>query len=86
MVDVGQVKRSEGWDRANLRFADVEASGRADLIHLDRYTGAGTVIKNNGHKPGGGGSSFAWTSRGVLYSPIDRAETMVGAKVCCVYD
>ncbi|KAH8887189.1 hypothetical protein GQ53DRAFT_874237 [Thozetella sp. PMI_491] len=76
MQDVGQVKRSEGWDRANIRFADVESSGRADLIHLDKYTGAATVMKNNGHMDGGGGSSFSWTARGVLYSPIDRGETM----------
>nr|UMZ45337.1 hypothetical protein [Paramyrothecium sp.] len=76
MTDVGQVKKSEGWDRANIRFADVENSGRADLIHLDKYTGAGTVYKNNGRMPGGGGSSFSWTARGVLYSPIDRGETM----------
>jgi hypothetical protein len=77
LQDVGQIKVSEGWDRANMRFADVEASGRADLIHLDKYTGAATVFKNNGHSPGGKGSSFSWTARGVLYSPIDRGETMV---------
>lgn len=71
-----QIKLTEGWDRSNIRLADVEGSGRADIIHLDKYTGAGTVLKNNGHKDGGGGSSFSWTNRGVLYSPIDRGETM----------
>ncbi|KAL6886462.1 hypothetical protein HDV57DRAFT_390273 [Trichoderma longibrachiatum] len=76
LIDVGQVKYSEGWDRANMRFADVEGSGRADLIHLDKYTGAGTVFKNNGPGAGGGGSSFSWKNRGVLYAPIDRGETM----------
>jgi len=67
-------------DRANLRLADVENSGRADIIWLNKYTGAGSVWKNNGYagpNGGGGGSSFSWTKRGVLYSPIDRGEVMV---------
>ena len=67
-------------DRANLRLADVENSGRADIIWLNKYTGAGSVWKNNGYQGpngGGGGSSFSWTKRGVLYSPIDRGEVMV---------
>ena len=71
-----------GRDRANLRFADVENSGRADLIWLDKYTGAGRVWKNNGYvgpNGGGGGSSFSWSIRGVLYSPIDRGECMVSS-------
>jgi hypothetical protein len=66
-------------DRANLRLADVENSGRADIIWLNKYTGAGSVWKNNGYagpNGGGGGSSFSWTKRGVLYSPIDRGEVM----------
>ena len=75
LVDVGQVKFSEGWDRADIRFADVEASGRADLLHVDKYTGATTVFKNNGKIPTGG-SSFSWGNRGVLYSPIDRGSNM----------
>jgi hypothetical protein len=59
-----------------MRLADVEDSGRNDLLHLDKYTGAVTVFKNLGHSPGGHGSSFSWTNRGVLYSPIDRGECM----------
>lgn len=73
--NIGQVKFSEGWDRANIRFADVENSGRADIIYLDKYTGAATVFKNNGRQSTSG-SSFSWANRGVLYSPIDRGETM----------
>ncbi|GFP57140.1 multidomain esterase [Trichoderma asperellum] len=80
LQNVGQVKFSEGWDRANIRFADVEASGRADLIHLDKYTGAAILFKNDGYRPNdvaaNGGSSFHWTNRGVVYSPIDRGENM----------
>ncbi|KAM0547807.1 hypothetical protein ACHAPJ_010269 [Fusarium lateritium] len=75
MENVGQVKFSEGRDRANIRFADVENSGRADIIYLDKYTGAATVFKNLGRKTGTD-SSFNWSNRGVLYSPIDRGETM----------
>ncbi|KAG7409901.1 Multidomain esterase [Fusarium oxysporum f. sp. rapae] len=75
LENVGQVKFSEGWDRANIRFADVEASGRADLLHVDKYTGAVDVFTNNGHKAQGG-SSFSWTKRGMLYNPIDRGENM----------
>jgi hypothetical protein len=66
-------------DRANLRLADVENTGRADIIWLNKYTGAGSVWKNNGYagpNGGGGGSSFSWTKRDVLYSPIDRGEVM----------
>lgn len=66
-----------------MRFADVEGSGRADLIWLDKYTGAATVFKNNGRGTTSG-SSFSWTNRGVLYSPIDRGETMVS--FLCIRD
>ncbi|KAK4450304.1 integrin alpha N-terminal [Podospora aff. communis PSN243] len=77
MVNVGQVKKTEGWDRANIRFADVEGSGRADMIWLNKYNGAATVMKNNGHMNGGHGSSFSWTARGVLYSSVGgRGENM----------
>ena len=82
-ISAGQVKATEGWDRANIRFADVEGSGRADLIHLNKYTGAATVFKNDGYRPGdeaqNKGSTFHWTNRGVLYSPIDRGENTVCA-------
>ena len=78
--NAGQVKFAEGWDRANIRFADVENSGRADIIWLNKYTGAGRVFTNDGFKglgQGGGGSSFSWSNRGVLYSGVDRGENLV---------
>lgn len=70
-------------DRANVRLADVENSGRADIIWLNKYTGAASVWRNNGSPAGGGGggSSFSWTKRGVLYSPIDRGEVMVSSPI-----
>ncbi|KAI0529773.1 hypothetical protein GGR58DRAFT_526027 [Xylaria digitata] len=66
LLDAGQIKFAESWDRANLRLAD-----------LDKYTGAGRVFKNNGYVGKGGaagGSSFSWSDRGVLYSGVDRGE------------
>ncbi|KAJ5794948.1 carbohydrate esterase family 3 protein [Penicillium paradoxum] len=80
LQNVGQIKASEGWDRANIRFADVEASGRADLLHVDKYTGATVMFKNDGYRPNdvatNKGSTFHWTHRGVVYSPIDRGENI----------
>lgn len=67
-------------DRANIKFADVESSGRADLIWVNKYTGAGSVFKNNGpvgNRNDNSDSWLGWTTRGVLYSPIGRGETMV---------
>ncbi|KAI1008878.1 hypothetical protein LB504_001329, partial [Fusarium proliferatum] len=75
MENVGQVKFSEGRERADIRFADVENSGRADIVYLDKYTGAATVFKDLERKAGTG-SSFNWSNRGGLYAPIDRGETM----------
>jgi hypothetical protein len=75
MVNKGQIKFSEGWDRADMRWADVEASGHVDLIHTDKYTGEGIVFKNAGFFPASG-SSVTWINRGVLYAPIDRGNNM----------
>ncbi|KAI1120096.1 hypothetical protein F5Y10DRAFT_290321 [Nemania abortiva] len=79
LLDAGQIKFAESWDRANLRLADVEHSGWADIIWMDKYTGASRVFKNNGYVGKGGaagGSSFSWSDRGVLYSGVDRGETL----------
>lgn len=83
LFNAGQVKFAEGWDRANLRFADVENSGKADILWMNKYTGATTVFTNNGFKglgQGGGGSSFSWSNRGVLYSGVDRGENLVSLR------
>lgn len=69
MENVGQIKFAEGWDRANIRFADVEKGGKADMIWINKYNGAATVLKNKGRIPAGG-SSFTWEKRGVLYNSI----------------
>jgi hypothetical protein len=67
--NVGQIKFTEGWDRANIRFADVENGGKADMIWVNKYNGAATVLKNKGPIPAGG-SAFTWEKRGVLYNSV----------------
>ncbi|KAK8050097.1 esterase [Apiospora phragmitis] len=42
-VNYGQVKVTEGADRANIRWEDVNGDGRADMIWIDKFDGHGTV-------------------------------------------
>ncbi|KAI0095848.1 hypothetical protein GGR51DRAFT_567603 [Nemania sp. FL0031] len=79
LVDAGQIKFAEAWDRANLRLADLEHSGGTGIIWINKYSGAGRVFKNNGYVGKGGaagGSSFSWSDRGVIYSGVDRDECL----------
>lgn len=76
LENVGQIKYTEGWDRANMRFADVENGGKADLVWINKYNGEVTVLKNKGRIPASG-SAFTWEKRGVLYSSIgERGHNM----------
>ncbi|KAK1755378.1 hypothetical protein QBC47DRAFT_300196, partial [Echria macrotheca] len=61
-----QFKFSEGKDRANLRFADVNGDGRADLLWIDKFNGDTTVWYNRGPIPASG-SSFTWDPKGKLF-------------------
>lgn len=61
-----QFKFSEGKDRANLRFADVNGDGRADLLWVDKFNGDTTVWYNKGMIPASG-SSFTWENKGKLF-------------------
>jgi hypothetical protein len=36
---LGQIKYSEGKDRANHRFADVNGDGKADFLWVDNFSG-----------------------------------------------
>ncbi|KAL4983331.1 hypothetical protein BDW68DRAFT_191412 [Aspergillus falconensis] len=63
---IGQIKFSEGKDRANLHWADVNGDGRADLIHTNKFNGDGTVWYNRGRREIGG-SSFWWEPAGLRY-------------------
>lgn len=63
-----QVKQSDGYDRANLRYADVDGDGLADLLWTDKFKGDAMVWKNMGPIPAAGtGSSFTWVNQGFLY-------------------
>ncbi|KAM7211830.1 hypothetical protein V8F06_012803 [Rhypophila decipiens] len=56
---IDQYKFSEGKDRANLRFHDVNGDGRADLIWTDKWNGDGYVWYNRGRRDISG-SRFEW--------------------------
>ncbi|KAK2765017.1 hypothetical protein FQN54_008716 [Arachnomyces sp. PD_36] len=64
--DVGQIKFSEGKDRANLRWADVNGDGKEDLLWIDKFMGDTSVWYNAGQIPVSG-SAFTWTGKGALY-------------------
>ncbi|EPE08332.1 carbohydrate esterase family 3 protein [Ophiostoma piceae UAMH 11346] len=75
MESLGQVKRSENYDRANHRFADVNGDGLADFLWVDKFTGDATVWYNLGHKPDGG-SNWGWYSQGKAYNGNARGTNM----------
>ncbi|KAL5362439.1 hypothetical protein BJX96DRAFT_177152 [Aspergillus floccosus] len=65
-VYIDQFKFSEGKDRANLHWADVNGDGKADMIHTNKFNGDGTVWLNKGRKDIGG-SRYEWEPVGVRY-------------------
>ncbi len=65
--DLGQVKIAlDGLDRANVRYVDVNGDKRADLVWIDKYTGAADVYLNGGKIPTSG-SAFKWETQGSLF-------------------
>ncbi|KAI4602200.1 hypothetical protein KJ359_009438 [Pestalotiopsis sp. 9143b] len=60
--NVGQVKFTDGMDRADLRWSDVNGDGKDDMVWVDKFTGDGTVFYNRGRGDPAqlGGSSFSW--------------------------
>jgi len=82
MENIGQAKHSEGWDRANMRFADVENGEKADLVWINKYNGEVTVLK----KVAASGSSFTWEKRGVLYASVDERATADVDAVAHLYE
>ncbi|QKX60476.1 uncharacterized protein TRUGW13939_07621 [Talaromyces rugulosus] len=63
---IDQFKYSEQKDRADLRWADVNGDGKADLIWTDKFNGNGWVWYNNGRKDVQG-SRYEWVAQGALY-------------------
>jgi hypothetical protein len=66
-TDVGQVKVSVGYDRANHRYVDVNGDGRADFLWINKFTGEVQVWLNEGQFSAIG-SSFTWTDQGFRYA------------------
>ncbi|KAK5674489.1 Glucan endo-1,3-alpha-glucosidase agn1 [Elasticomyces elasticus] len=66
--ELGQIKKSEGHERANHRWADVNGDGRADLLWVDGLTGDTEVWQNEGIQAQTvSGSRLLWTPKGKQY-------------------
>ncbi|KAL2785319.1 SGNH hydrolase-type esterase domain-containing protein [Aspergillus keveii] len=73
--NMGQVKKPEGKDRANLRFVDVNGDGKADMVWLDKFGGESEVWYNQEQTPAPGtGSSMTWRPGGKAYRQAGRGE------------
>ncbi|KKY36967.1 hypothetical protein UCDDA912_g03061 [Diaporthe ampelina] len=64
---IPQFKKTDNFDRANYRWADVNGDGRADLIWTDDFKGDATVWTNQGMVQSGD-SSFTWVNKGPSYN------------------
>ncbi|KUL81743.1 hypothetical protein ZTR_11195 [Talaromyces verruculosus] len=62
----GLIKSKWGKERANLRFADINGDGRADILALDPVSGAADAWINEGSS-GGGGEAFGWLREGTVF-------------------
>ncbi|KAF2788837.1 carbohydrate esterase family 3 protein [Melanomma pulvis-pyrius CBS 109.77] len=81
MVDMGQIKFTEKYDRANHHWADVNGDKRADFIWVDKYTGAVKVWYNGGNIPTGT-SSWNWALKdGIWHDGVDRGENIKFVKM-----
>lgn len=67
MVDLGQIKKSEGKERVNLRFADINGDGKDDYLYVDMLDGAVTAWYNGGAKESSG-SAYEWNWQGNVSS------------------
>ncbi|KAK5707629.1 hypothetical protein LTR97_000167 [Elasticomyces elasticus] len=65
MVDLGQVKKSEGKERANIMLADINGDGRDDYLFIDSINGSVTAWMNGGQIESSG-SAYQWNWKGVV--------------------
>ncbi|KPM38628.1 hypothetical protein AK830_g7923 [Neonectria ditissima] len=76
---VGQIKYGENLDRANYKFADVNGDGLADILHVDKFTGAARVWYNQGpaRTPAeNSGSAWKWERPTAAYTGTSRGPNM----------
>ncbi|KAL4860504.1 SGNH hydrolase-type esterase domain-containing protein [Aspergillus spectabilis] len=74
-IDMGQVKKPEGKDRANLRFVDVNGDRKADMIWLDKFGGTSQVWYNEKMEPAPDtNSNMVWRPGGDAYLQSARGE------------
>ncbi|OGM49676.1 hypothetical protein ABOM_001781 [Aspergillus bombycis] len=72
----GQVKRPQGYDRANHRWADVDGDRRVDFLWVDKFNGNTLVWINKGPIPTAG-SSWKWELLdGPRYQGSDRGANL----------
>jgi len=64
-VDQGVIKDSEGRERANIRFADMNGDSRDDLVYVNMTDGAVTAWYNDGWNPSAK-NAFLWNSQGIV--------------------
>ncbi|KAH9223897.1 hypothetical protein DL95DRAFT_452880 [Leptodontidium sp. 2 PMI_412] len=79
--NVGQVKAAETdtpRNRADLRFADVNGDGRADMIWTDKFSGDAIVWPNQGKVTNNspGSSKFTWLRTGPVYKGSSRGSNL----------
>lgn len=77
LENVGQIKKSEGLDRANHRWADVNGDGKADFLWTDKFNGDAKYWSNTGRvpesdRPNQGGSIFHFDPKGKSYLGSSR--------------
>ncbi|KAJ6057366.1 hypothetical protein N7460_000640 [Penicillium canescens] len=72
----GQVKRTQGYDRANHKWADVNGDGAVDFLWVDKFNGDTQVWVNMGDTPTAG-SSWKWELLdGPRYQGSDRGANL----------
>ncbi|KAH6856359.1 hypothetical protein B0I37DRAFT_402917 [Chaetomium sp. MPI-CAGE-AT-0009] len=72
---VSQFKKTEGKDRANLHFADVNGDGKADFLWVNKFNGDSEVWYNRGAIPASG-SAFTWEYRGPVFQGAAQGSCM----------
>ncbi|PVH96898.1 carbohydrate esterase family 3 protein, partial [Periconia macrospinosa] len=81
LENVGQIKKSEGLDRANHKWVDVNGDGKADFLWSDKFNGDAKYWSNTGRvpesdRPNQSGSIFHFDPKGTSYLGSSRGTNM----------